>query len=152
MNRTVIFEKDGNTFIQTERLPLRPSGSGSDRRKALKSGWKPDWVKAGQPTKLDGPIKVHYTAIQGFFSEQICIVPPGSDKEIEIQAHTNEMTTVLALNAANTIVSQIKEYIRTFQVDPPQPSRYVLIDTTEKCGYCSEPLFGGNRCSHCGGV
>jgi hypothetical protein len=50
MNRLVIFEKNEQLVSQPERLTVRPSGNGAQRRKQIKSGWQSSWVKTGQPT------------------------------------------------------------------------------------------------------
>ena len=57
MNRLVIFEKNGQLVSQPERLTSNPSGNGAQRRKAIKSGWQPSWVKTGQPMPFYGDMR-----------------------------------------------------------------------------------------------
>lgn len=52
MNRIVIFEKNGEVMAQREHLSKQPSGNGDQRRKQIRNGWKPEWVRESQPQKM----------------------------------------------------------------------------------------------------
>jgi hypothetical protein len=54
MNRIVIFEKNGEIVAQQERLSKAPSGNATQRKKQITNGWRPEWVKCGQPTLWAG--------------------------------------------------------------------------------------------------
>lgn len=56
MNRITVFEKDGLTYVQKEHEAKNPPGDAAQRRKALKSGWKPSFVKDGQPIVFEEDI------------------------------------------------------------------------------------------------
>lgn len=53
MNRVVIFAKGNQVMMQHEHLQKHPSGNGDQRRKQMRNGWKPEWVKSAQPTEID---------------------------------------------------------------------------------------------------
>lgn len=54
MMRIVIFRNAKDELVlQEERLSKLPPGNGDQRRKALRNGWQPGWIKCGQPTALD---------------------------------------------------------------------------------------------------
>lgn len=52
MNRIVIFEKNGEVMAQREHLSKQPSGNGDQRRKQIRNGWKPEWVRESPPQKM----------------------------------------------------------------------------------------------------
>lgn len=54
MNRiTILRNSRGELLVQPERLSKRPSGNAQQRNKALRNGWKPEWLKTGQPEEFD---------------------------------------------------------------------------------------------------
>jgi len=51
--RTVIFAgKNGEVLFQREHLSKRPSGNAAQVKKALRSGWHPEWVSVERPRVL----------------------------------------------------------------------------------------------------
>ena len=52
MNRIVIFEKNGEVMAQREHLSKQPSGNGDQRRKQIRNGWQPEWVRESAPQKM----------------------------------------------------------------------------------------------------
>lgn len=131
MNRITIFERNGLVFCQLEHLSKQPSGNGAQRRKQIKSGWKPEWVKAGQ--------SVPFTA---FRNDTVTILPTGDPEIVSIEVQNNTVAGIY-INHADSTVDQIALQTATFKLDSPDPNA---------CGYCRESIYGGPRCTACGGL
>jgi len=114
VNRIVIFEKNGRVVFQLERLSKAPSGNGAERRKAIRSGWHPEWVKSGQPSP--------FTA----FSDDFVTIIPTGDSEIKAQAEANDLLAREYACYAHDIVEDI---VNTpyGNIEPSKPKKLELV-------------------------
>ena len=98
---TIYRDKNDKLLMQRERLTKQPAGSSAERRKALKSGWQPDWVKAGQPASAT-------------------VEPIYSDVEIVGVAEQNATMRDEYVRMAAATVQAINRQITNFKLDPPK--------------------------------
>jgi hypothetical protein len=123
VNRIVIFERNGQLVRMHERLADRPSGNGAQRRKAIKSGWQPSWVKMGQPTPFNPPDFNSYVE--------------GSTELGAVIYNENEHVAEMARCQADQTVSDILEQIENFEIAEFAPTP-VFIGHEILCWVCDE--------------
>jgi hypothetical protein len=131
MNRLVIFEKNGQLVSQPERLTSNPSGNGAQRRKAIKSGWQPSWVKTGQPMPFYGDMRSEND--RNFFG--FCV--EGSTEFGAEIYNENEHVAMMGRDLAAQTVANIVEQNANFEVSEFVPVP-VFIGYQLLCWVCDQ--------------
>jgi hypothetical protein len=141
MNRLMIFAKNEQVIVQPERLQTNPPGNGAQRRKALKSGWQPSWVKTGQPSILDDEFETDFITLRtGDEGEVPGVAAIGIENFTQESCdiyNENEHAAMLGRDYAKQTVENILDQIGNFETMEFTPVP-VFIGHQLLCWVCDE--------------
>ncbi len=93
--RTVVYfdEKKNQVMAVHQRLSKQPDGNAQQRAKAMRSGWKPEWIPCERPYPLEN--------YESLASEDVIVLPFG---ELESPPEIAEALSI----AQNIVIDEIE--------------------------------------------